>query len=115
MAILINQVRRTFYMDSVALMRISRSVSELPGVVTAALMIGSATNKTLMRDAKKRAALKTRGDTGGARAGWRAPRGRGRDRDGNSADHSSAAPAEALTATAESGPLAPPAASRLTR
>lgn len=34
--------------------------------------------------AKKRAALKTRGDAGGARAGWRAPRGgaRGRDRDG---------------------------------
>lgn len=51
MAVLLNQVRRTFYMDSVALMRISRSVSELPGVVTAALMIGSATNKTLMRDA----------------------------------------------------------------
>ena len=47
-------------------------------------------------DAAKKRALKTRGDTGGARAGWRAPRGRGRDRDGNSADHSSAAPAEAV-------------------
>jgi translation initiation factor IF-2 len=37
--------------------------------------------------AKKRAALKTRGDTGGARAGWRAPRGGrrgGRDDDGPS-------------------------------
>jgi translation initiation factor IF-2 len=42
--------------------------------------------------AKKRAALKTRGDSGG-RAGWRAPRGRGRggDRDGNGADHAAAA------------------------
>ena len=47
-------------------------------------------------DAAKKRALKTRGDTGGARAGWRAPRGRGRDRDGNGADHSSAAPAEAV-------------------
>jgi translation initiation factor IF-2 len=41
-------------------------------------------------DAKKRAALKTRNDSGGGRAGWRAPRGgagRGRgDRDGGGAD-----------------------------
>lgn len=48
-------------------------------------------------DAAKKRALKTRGDTagGGARAGWRAPRGgagRRGDRDGNGADH--AAPAE---------------------
>ena len=51
MATLVNHVRRGFYMDSVALMRISRSVSSLPGVITAALMIGSATNKKLMQDA----------------------------------------------------------------
>ncbi|MBX9591851.1 MAG: acyl-CoA synthetase FdrA [Hyphomonadaceae bacterium] len=51
MSALINQVRRAFYMDSVALMRISRSVGALPGVATAALMIGSATNKKLMQDA----------------------------------------------------------------
>ncbi|HVK31568.1 MAG TPA: translation initiation factor IF-2 [Burkholderiaceae bacterium] len=41
-------------------------------------------------DAAKKRALKTRGDTGGARAGWRAPRGgagRRGDRDGNGADH----------------------------
>jgi translation initiation factor IF-2 len=41
-------------------------------------------------DAKKRAALKTRNDSGGGRAGWRAPRGgagRGRgERDGGGAD-----------------------------
>ena len=51
MAILVNHVRRAFYMDSVALMRISRTISSLPGVHAAALMIGSATNKKLMRDA----------------------------------------------------------------
>ncbi|MEP7329277.1 MAG: oxidoreductase, partial [Betaproteobacteria bacterium] len=48
---LVNQIRRTFYRDSVALMRVSRSVSALPGVSTAALMIGSTTNKKLMLDA----------------------------------------------------------------
>lgn len=51
MTTLVNQVRRGFYMDSVALMRISRSVSAMPGVTAAALMIGSAANKELMRDA----------------------------------------------------------------
>lgn len=51
MTSLVNQIRRAFYRDSVALMRISRSISALPGVETAALMIGSATNKKLMRDA----------------------------------------------------------------
>ena len=51
MAILVNHVRRAFYMDSVALMRISRTISSLPGVNAAALMIGSATNKKLMRNA----------------------------------------------------------------
>ena len=51
MPAVVNRVRRTFYMDSVALMRISRAVSSLAGVQTAALMIGSTTNKKLMRDA----------------------------------------------------------------
>jgi FdrA protein len=51
MAVLANQVRHAFYMDSVALMRISRAISSLPGVNAAALMIGSTTNKKLMRDA----------------------------------------------------------------
>jgi translation initiation factor IF-2 len=48
-------------------------------------------------DAAKKRALKTRGDTssGTARAGWRAPRGRGRDRDGNGADISNV-PSEAV-------------------
>ncbi|MGN6462212.1 MAG: acyl-CoA synthetase FdrA [Pseudolabrys sp.] len=51
MPLLLNRIRRTFYMDSVALMRISRAVSSLNGVETAALMIGSTTNKKLMQDA----------------------------------------------------------------
>ena len=51
MSAVVNRIRRTFYMDSVALMRISRAVSSLAGVQTAALMIGSTTNKKLMRDA----------------------------------------------------------------
>ncbi|HET8876567.1 MAG TPA: acyl-CoA synthetase FdrA [Casimicrobiaceae bacterium] len=51
MAHVVNQVRRAFYRDSVALMRISRAVGALDGVASAALMIGSVTNKNLMRDA----------------------------------------------------------------
>ena len=50
-------------------------------------------------DAAKKRALKTRGDTGGGRAGWRAPkggRGRGGDR-GDSNGSSFVAPAEAVT------------------
>jgi succinyl-CoA synthetase alpha subunit len=63
MTTLVNKVRRTFYMDSVALMRISRTVSSQPGVQTAALMIGSATNKKLMQGA---GLLNSEGDTAGA-------------------------------------------------
>jgi succinyl-CoA synthetase alpha subunit len=50
-------------MDSVALMRISRAVSSLAGIETAALMIGSTTNKKLMRDA---ALLNADSDSAGA-------------------------------------------------
>jgi FdrA protein len=51
MTTLVNRVRRGFYRDSVALMRISRAIDSLPGVEAAALMIGSATNRKLMQDA----------------------------------------------------------------
>ena len=51
MATLVNHVRRAFYRDSVALMRISRAIAGLDGVVAAALMIGSATNRKLMEEA----------------------------------------------------------------
>ena len=63
MSAVVNRIRRTFYMDSVALMRISRAVSSLAGIETAALMIGSTTNKKLMRDA---GLLNTDSDSAGA-------------------------------------------------
>ena len=44
-------VRAGFYLDSVALMRISRAVEDLAGVSAASLMMGSASNKDLLRDA----------------------------------------------------------------
>jgi FdrA protein len=46
-----NRVERGRYMDSVALMRVSRRLETLPGVQAAALMIGSPSNKALLRDA----------------------------------------------------------------
>ena len=46
-----NRVERGRYLDSVALMRISRRVGALPGVEAAALMIGTPSNKALLRDA----------------------------------------------------------------
>lgn len=48
MSIVVNRVRRGFYADSVALMRISRSVSGFPGVEEASLMIGSGANRELL-------------------------------------------------------------------
>lgn len=63
MTVLVNQIRRTFYRDSVALMRISRSASSLAGVETAAMMIGSNTNKKLMLDA---GLLNSDGESAGA-------------------------------------------------
>lgn len=44
------------YLDSVALMRASRRLEALPGVEAAALMIGSPSNKALLREAKLLAA-----------------------------------------------------------
>ncbi|NIR29643.1 MAG: acyl-CoA synthetase FdrA [Gammaproteobacteria bacterium] len=49
--ILHNEVRRGFYLDSVALMRLSRTLAEMPGVVEAALMMGSPANKRIMAEA----------------------------------------------------------------
>jgi FdrA protein len=48
---LVNRVEAGRYLDSVALMRVSRSLEALPGVDAAALMIGSPSNKALLRDA----------------------------------------------------------------
>ena len=47
----LNRVERGRYLDSVALMRLSRQLAALPGVEGAALMIGSPSNKALLRDA----------------------------------------------------------------
>jgi len=47
----VNEVRRGFYLDSVALMRLSRTLSEREGVCEAALMMGTPANKQLMADA----------------------------------------------------------------
>ena len=47
----LNRVERQTYRDSVALMRVSRAISGLQDVEAAALMIGSPSNKALMRDA----------------------------------------------------------------
>jgi FdrA protein len=47
----LNRVERGRYLDSVALMRLSRRLSALPGVEEASLMIGSPSNKALLREA----------------------------------------------------------------
>jgi FdrA protein len=48
---LVNRVERGRYLDSVALMRVSRRLEALDGVESAALMIGSPSNKALLRGA----------------------------------------------------------------
>jgi len=49
--LVLNRVERGRYLDSVALMRLSRRLAALPGIEGAALMIGSPSNKVLLRDA----------------------------------------------------------------
>ncbi len=51
MTIILNRVRRGFYMDSAALMRLAQTLGTRQGIVRAALMIGSPSNKRLMADA----------------------------------------------------------------
>ncbi len=51
MAVIVNRVRKGLYLDSVALMRISRAVAALPGVEEAGLMIGTPANKEILREA----------------------------------------------------------------
>ena len=50
-ALLINRVRSGFYMDSVGLMRFSRTIVEGDGVTDAALMMGTPANKEIMTNA----------------------------------------------------------------
>ncbi len=48
---IINEVRRGFYLDSVALMRFSRAIASLDGIEEAALMMASPSNRQIMADA----------------------------------------------------------------
>jgi len=50
-SLVLNRVERGRYLDSVALMHLSRRLAALPGIEGAALMIGSPSNKVLLRDA----------------------------------------------------------------
>jgi len=49
--IVLNTVRRGFYLDSVALMRLSRAIATRPGVQEAALMMATPANKRILADA----------------------------------------------------------------
>lgn len=50
MSAVLNLVRRGYYADSVALMRVARGVAALAGVDAASLMIGTPSNKALLRE-----------------------------------------------------------------
>ena len=51
MSVIRNEVRKGFYLDSVALMRSGRTIAALPGVDEAGLMIGTPANKEILREA----------------------------------------------------------------
>ena len=51
MSVLLNEVRQGFYLDSVALMRLSAEISALSGIEEAVLMIGTPSNLQIMRTA----------------------------------------------------------------
>lgn len=51
MSVILNEVRRATYLDSIVLMRISRQIAVLPGVEEAGLIIGTPANKEILRDA----------------------------------------------------------------
>ncbi len=59
---IVNRVERGRYLDSVALMQLSRRLAAAPGIEDAALMIGTPSNKALLRDA---GLLDAEGDTAG--------------------------------------------------
>ncbi len=50
-AVIVNEVLRGFYLDSVALLRMSQSLAALDGVDEAAMMMGSPSNRQIMADA----------------------------------------------------------------
>lgn len=50
-AYVLNEIRKGFYLDSVALMRLSREIASAAGVVEAALMMGTPSNQAILRNA----------------------------------------------------------------
>ena len=50
-AVVVNEVRRGFYLDSVALMRLSAEMAGFPGVEDAVAMVGTPSNLEIMREA----------------------------------------------------------------
>jgi FdrA protein len=52
MSVILNEVRRSTYFDSIVLMRISRQIAALPGVEEAGLVIGTPANKDILREAR---------------------------------------------------------------
>jgi succinyl-CoA synthetase alpha subunit len=50
-AFVLNEIRKGFYLDSVALMRLSREIAAAPGILEAALMMGTPSNTAIMRNA----------------------------------------------------------------
>ncbi len=71
-ATVVNDVRRGFYLDSVALMRYSREIAEIDGVAEAALMMGTPANKRIMADAGLLAEAQDAADGGDLIIGIRA-------------------------------------------
>ena len=51
MSVILNEVRRATYLNSIVLMRISRQIAALPGIEEAGLIIGTPANKEILRDA----------------------------------------------------------------
>ncbi|MET0605256.1 MAG: oxidoreductase, partial [Beijerinckiaceae bacterium] len=51
MSTVVNEVRRGLYLDSVALMRLSREIAAMEGVEEAGLMMGTPANKEIRRNA----------------------------------------------------------------
>jgi FdrA protein len=51
MPTIINEVRRGLYLDSVALMRMSRTIATMPGVAECGMMMGTPANLRIMADA----------------------------------------------------------------
>ena len=62
-SVLVNRVRRGAYLDSVALMRMSREIADGPGIVDAAVMSGTPANREILRQASL---LDSDGDSAGA-------------------------------------------------